>query len=101
VKRSRLTTAEKRERDAIRDRVFRRDGRCVIADLPNAGDCYGLATPHHRRKASQGGSYTEANLVTCCAHHNDQLEADADLAAAARAAGHVVRRGDPGWDQLG
>jgi len=89
-------------RSEIRARVARRDRVCQVAALvDDAGRCFGGLTPHHRRKASAGGGYTEANLVAVCAHHNDQLEADADLAAAARRVGLVVRRGDPEWDQLG
>lgn len=88
-------------KDEIRQAVFDRDGRCLLADLPGAGRCFGHITVHHRRKAGQGGAYTMANLVSGCSHHNDELEADADLAAVAREWGFVVRRGDPEWENLG
>lgn len=83
----RLTSAER----AVRAAVFERDGGCLLA---HHSPCFGVLTPHHRRKAGQGGAYTEANLVALCAAHNDQLEADADLAAYARSIGLVLRRGD-------
>lgn len=73
--------------------VLARDGGCQLYRVPGAGACHGHLTPHHRRKASQGGTYTEDNLVVLCAHHNDQLEADADLAALGVQLGLVVRRG--------
>lgn len=95
----RLTPAER----AIRDEVYARDGRCRLADLPGAGPCAGHPTPHHRRKASQGGGYTLANLVAACSVHNDALESDADLAAEARAVGLLLERvhGDPEWEACG
>lgn len=91
------------DRAAVRDAVFRRDGyACQVAALvPDVGRCFGGLTPHHRRKASQGGGYTVENIVAVCAHHNERLEADPDLAARARAAGLVVRPGDPEWETLG
>jgi 5-methylcytosine-specific restriction endonuclease McrA len=94
--RGKMTGADK---TPIREAVFRRDShRCQLADL---GGCFGGLTPHHRRKASQGGGYNLANLATLCAHHNDELEADADLARLARERGLVVRRGDSEWETLG
>lgn len=88
----RLSAAERRDRDAIRDAVFERDGyRCRLGHY---SPCYGPLTPHHRRKASQGGTYTLENLVALCASHNDALEADADLAAYGRSVGLVLRTGD-------
>lgn len=94
---------ERDERRAVRDEVYGRDGYAcqVAARVEDPGRCYGPITPHHRRKASQQGAYTAANLVTVCAHHNERLEADPDLAARARAAGLVVRPGDPEWETLG
>lgn len=94
---------ERDERRAVRDEVYGRDGYAcqVAARVEDPGRCYGPMTPHHRRKAGQQGAYTAANLVTVCAHHNERLEADPDLAARARAAGLVVRPGDPEWETLG
>lgn len=88
---------------AIRAAVFARDGRCMLAHLPHAGNCGGHPTPHHRRKASQGGGYTLANLVAACSVHNDRLEENADMAAAARVEGLVLREthGDPEWEACG
>lgn len=66
---------------------------CVLRGVSGAGTCFGPLTPHHRRKAGQGGAYDRTNLVAMCAHHNDRLEADADLAALARDLGLVIRAG--------
>lgn len=93
----RLTPAQR----ATRAEVYARDGQCMIAARLDVGPCRGHETPHHRRKASQGGAYSLANLVAACSVHNDALEENADLAAAARAVGLVVRRGDPDWDACG
>lgn len=83
------------ERD-VRQSVFERDGfTCQLRGVPGAGDCYGPLTPHHRRKASQGGPCTAANLATLCRHHNDQLEARADIAALGATLGLVVRYSRP------
>lgn len=84
------------EHRAIREQVFARDGWVcqVRLRVEGAGRCFGVLTPHHVVKAGQGGTYTMDNLVSCCAHHNEAMESDADLAAAARAAGLVRRRGD-------
>lgn len=95
------------ERSITRELVYARDRhRCQVAVLGAAtahdvGPCYGHPTPHHRRKDGQGGGYTMANLVTACAHHNDEMEADADLARWAHGVGLVVRSGDPEWAALG
>lgn len=93
-----LTGIEQKRRKLIRQQVFARDGGCKLA---GHGRCFGDLTPHHRRKASEGGGYTMLNLVSLCAHHNDQLEADAKLAKTARFYGLVLLHGDPGYDQLG
>lgn len=75
------------ERLHVRGVVFARDGwRCRMAHI---GGCSGFLTPHHVLKASQGGAYTEDNLVTLCAHHNCLIESDADFAALAREMGFV------------
>lgn len=83
------TPLTRREKVQIRDAVFRRDGGCLLA---GHGRCFGGLTAHHVVKAGQGGAYSLANLRTLCAHHNDQLEADADLARVAVGLGLVVRR---------
>lgn len=72
-----------------------RDGyRCALAGVAGAGECFGRPTFQHRRKASQGGAYDEANGATLCSFHNQRIEADADLAALARSLGLVLLRGD-------
>jgi hypothetical protein len=77
----------------IREAVFARDSHlCRLRGVQEAGECFGVLTPHHVRKASQGGTYSPENLVALCAHHNEQLEADADLDRLARQLGLVVRR---------
>jgi len=92
---SKRQAALNRAKAPIRERVFARDGyRCRLQAVEGAGRCFGGITPHHVVKASQGGAYTVDNLVTLCAHHNDQVEADADLAALAHRLGLVTRRGD-------
>jgi 5-methylcytosine-specific restriction endonuclease McrA len=100
---SRKRRAELPERAKVRDEVFARDGHaCRLQHFPESlvPPCFGHLTPHHRRRASQGGGYTMANLISACSFHNDLLEADADFAAWARALGFVVLRGDPGWEEL-
>lgn len=85
--------ARRRAQAGIRAQVFDRDSyRCALRDVAGAGRCYGPLTPHHRRKASQGGGYTLANLRTLCSHHNDLLESRADVAAIGEELGLVVRR---------
>lgn len=46
------------------------------------GGCFGPLTPHHLRKAGQGGPYLRSNLVPLCAHHNDEVENRPDDAEA-------------------
>lgn len=94
MKAKRLPAAEQRRRAEVREAVFTRDRVCQLAGVDGAGRCFGGLTPHHRRKASQGGAYDEDNLVALCAHHNDELEANADLAALGRELGLVKRAGD-------
>jgi hypothetical protein len=53
----------------------------------------GPLTPHHIRKASQGGPWSLANIITLCARHNDWLE-EADGARFGRRVGLVARRED-------
>lgn len=95
MKRSRLSAAERRERAEIRETVFRRDGYRCRLDTPltagRVGPCYGMLTPHHIRKASQGGAYVEGNLMTLCQFHNDWVE---DNPNTAHALGLVKRAGE-------
>ncbi len=84
------------DRRAIREAVFRRDGRCVAWGRdrfddrvpPCSGDPF---TAHHLRKASAGGGYSMTNLVTLCAGHNTWVE---DAPNLAHEHGLVVRLGD-------
>ena len=99
---SAMTDQERERRAAVRERVFRRDGGCMVERLGReagfeVGRCFGRLQLHERRKASQmEGGYTDENGCAVCSHHNAQLEADADLAAWARSVGLVLRRGDEG-----
>lgn len=74
------------------DAVFARDGGCVMRKLPLdvAGCCLGPLTPHHLRKAGQGGRWDRVNLVALCANHNVWVE---DWPHLATDLGLVVRRG--------
>lgn len=76
-----------RERREIRERVFARDGFRCQANWPDV-ECYGPLTVHHLKKASQGGAYTEANLVSLCSHHNSLVE---DFPVTAELLGLVIR----------
>lgn len=104
MKRSRLSPMSKKrraslaERERVRLEVFERDGGCMFTtyakghELPDgAGWCRGPLTPHHIRKASQGGAYTPENLTTLCAFHNGWVEDFPDLA---HRMGLVLRRGE-------
>lgn len=64
------------ERRAITEAVFSRDRRCLLAPLAGrrVPPCFGPPTPHHIRKAGQGGGWTMQNIVKLCAFHNDWLE---------------------------
>lgn len=76
----------------IRAEVFERDGGCILAGRGLLGPCGGAPmTPHHLLKASQGGRYEYANLVTLCARHNTAVE---DHPNEAHALGLVVRHGE-------
>jgi hypothetical protein len=58
----------------IRQAVYERDGRCRLRGGA-LGPCFGKPyTPHHLRKAGQGGAYSMSNLLTLCAGHNDRIE---------------------------
>jgi 5-methylcytosine-specific restriction endonuclease McrA len=67
----------------IRNAVFERDGyRCVLAGIAGTGglpECWGRLTPHHLKKAGQGGAYSTENLVTLCVRHNDDVEDQPNL----------------------
>lgn len=94
------------EQAEVRRAVFKRDGGCIVRALgemrivsegvPVPG-CFGPPSAHHLLKASQGGAYTEENLVTLCVGHNDWVE---DQPRAAYALGLVIRRGDHPADAL-
>lgn len=92
---SKKKAAENRLKPFIRGAVFARDRyQCQLQGVEGVGGCFGGLTPHHIRKASQGGAYSEENLATLCSSHNDRIESDADLAAIAHARGLVKLRGD-------
>lgn len=80
----------------IRAVVFDRDVRCRLAGSLGTGPCFGTRmTPHHLRKAGQGGPYSIENLVTLCANHNDWVE---DFRPAAWTWGLVIGHGEtPEW----
>lgn len=90
--------AQKDERAEIRDRVFARDSyRCLLWFDHN---CEGGLTPHHLRKASQGGPYAVSNLVTLCAYANGLVEDEPDWT---HRLGLVVRNGESleeAWDRM-
>ena len=65
--------AERVERDAVRAKVLA-SGQCVLAGKWLGRPCGGPLTPHHLLKASQGGAYSEENLVPVCAVHNSTIE---------------------------
>ena len=71
---SKERVADLSARRIVRERVFARDGGCVVADKTMWGPCFGPLTVHHLLKASQGGKYTAKNLVTLCAYHNGFVE---------------------------
>ena len=68
--------AEREERDEVREAVFKRDGyRCQALDLWPGHACHGSRlTVHHRIKASAGGKYDLATLISICAVGNDAIE---------------------------
>jgi hypothetical protein len=72
-------------RTVVRQVVFDRDRWCllrnglrpILAVAESAvvvPDCWGKPTPHHLRKAGQGGPYIECNLVRLCVGHNQWVE---------------------------
>jgi len=73
------------ERKEVREAVYRRDRwTCVLERTSRQRDdvppCHGPLTPHHLRKASAGGAYSEENLVTLCRFHNGWVEDEPKLA---------------------
>lgn len=95
IKRKRKPAGELRAEAEVRAVVFARAGyRCQLADQAGAGSCWGGLTYQHRRKASQGGQYTVENGAALCAHHNTELEANADLAQLGVQLGLVLLAGD-------
>lgn len=78
---------------AVREAVFARDRhRCLLSRARDTwGPCMGVLTPHHLRKAGQGGAYHVDVLVTLCACHNDMVE---DRPTDAHALGLVCREGE-------
>ncbi len=74
-------------RQAVILAVLERDGcTCRAKDL-GFGPCWGPLTPHHLKKASQGGPFVPSNLVTLCSSHNTRVE---DEPTRARQLGLVV-----------
>lgn len=98
--RSRQKDAERAAERQVREQVFARDRRCVLAVVDPSHKCNGPLTPHHRRKASSGGAYSMANLISVCASGNGDIE---DRPAYFRA--HfpflVIRESDPEFESLG
>ncbi len=76
---------------AVAEACEERDGGCLLA---HHGDCFGRLTPHHRRKSSQGGKWTELNIMTLCESHNSRLEADEKFADWGLRHGVVLKRTD-------
>lgn len=97
--RSRSKEAQRRTDALIREQVFARDRGCVLRMIEGT-DCYGPMTPHHRRKASSGGAYSLANLVTLCLGHNGAVE-DHPADYRERFPFLVVREGDTEFESLG
>lgn len=104
----------RRDRDAedeIRQAVYARDRhRCLLEPMGRqhglttahvVPPCRGPLTPHHRRKAGAGGSWSMENLVTLCAGHNGWVEDEPDDARDIFGTTLVVREGDPEWEELG
>lgn len=98
--RSRQAARARRKAQPVVDAVYERDGACLLRSYPRrlVGPCFGARlTPHHLRKQSaERGGWTEDNLVTLCAAHNDWVEnGEPDLA---HALGLVVRNGETTFD---
>lgn len=69
---------EKRAERKVWEQVKERDKTCRLTAL--GGTCFGPLTPHHVKKASQGGRFTLSNIVAGCAHHNGMVENEPALA---------------------
>jgi len=84
--------AEREAAEPVVQAVYSRDGHeCVLAQHDNRELCMGRLTPHHLRKAGQGGQWLPSNLVTLCARHNGWVE---DHPHMAHALGLVIRTGE-------
>lgn len=84
--------SQRSERGAVRAKVFERhDNTCMLLDLDVGHVCSGPLTPHHLRKASQGGAYSEDNMAPLCAGGNTWVE---DAPFIAWKLGLVVRAGE-------
>ena len=80
--------------------MFARDGRCVLF----SSLCRGGPTFHHRRKASAGGAYVEANGARLCEFHNGHIEDNPDMYVGDGPLAYmrlVVREGDDEYESLG
>jgi len=86
-------------REDVRAAVYARDRGCVLAR--HVGHlCLGVLTPHHLKKAGQGGAYTVDNIVAVCSSGNVWVE---DEPLAAHRLGLVVRHGDTleeAWERM-
>lgn len=75
----------------IVDEVYYRDSyQCVLAAHPSH-TCQGRLTPHHLKKAGQGGPWAAVNLVTLCVHGNGWVEDEPEIA---HTLGLVIRAGE-------
>lgn len=83
------------QRDAVWYEVRHRDRTCLLhgahGEAITGQPCVGRLTPHHLRKAGQGGAFTVANIVMLCAGHNGWVE---DYPLTAYVHGFVVRSGE-------
>lgn len=86
--RSAKRRADAERRAVVYLRALERDRGCLLRALPGH-ECLGPLTPHHLRKASQGGAFEPENIVTLCALGNDEVE---DHPAQAIEMGLVVNR---------
>ena len=79
--------------------VYRRDGGCVLRlHTVVAGGCWGGLSPHHVRKAGQGGEFSQLNIVSACCGHNGWVERNRRLAWAL---GLVLNHGEDIEDAWG
>lgn len=75
----------------VREAVFKRDGyRCRLGTIEQH-DCVRSLSVHHLLKASAGGFYEPANLVTLCIVANDWVE---DHPVIAHGFGLVIGNGE-------